>query len=132
MKILLILGLLLAILFIISCRSEQESHLAGIEVEGIDVAGFDQLRLEENRVLIDVRTPKEIAEGKVSNAIEIDVKSKNFLQEIKELDKDKPYLVYCRSGKRGKKACQILISEGFSDVVNLDGGYNAWLKENQK
>ena len=128
MRISLIQGLLLAFLFIISCRPKQDDHLAGIEVENVDVTGFDQLRLEGKRVVIDVRTPKEIGKGKISNAVEIDVKSKNFLEEIKQLDKNKSYLVYCRSGKRGKKACQIMLSEGFSDVVNLEGGYNMWSK----
>ncbi|MGY0407164.1 MAG: rhodanese-like domain-containing protein, partial [Polaribacter sp.] len=44
-------------------------------------------------------------------------------------DKDKLVYVYCRTGKRGCKACKILKKHGF-DAVNILGGYAQWKKEN--
>ena len=41
-----------------------------------------------------------------------------------ELDKNQPYYVICRSGKRSARACQFLEEEGY-DVTNVQGGMNA-------
>jgi rhodanese-related sulfurtransferase len=89
--------------------------------------------MEENPdvVLLDVRTPKETANGKIKNAKEIDVLDASFSTKIKQLDKSKPYLVYCRSGGRSVKACNILFKNGFEDLYNLKGGYNAWSRVNK-
>ena len=41
-------------------------------------------------------------------------------------DKNKIYLVYCRSGSRSVAACQILESVGIKNVYNLTGGISSW------
>ncbi|MDX9705640.1 MAG: rhodanese-like domain-containing protein [Weeksellaceae bacterium] len=75
-------------------------------------------------ILLDVRTPEEFAEGHIPNAINLDVNSENFDSKIKELDPDKTYYVYCRSGKRSTKAVNKLHQEGFHDLVHLKDGYS--------
>lgn len=75
-----------------------------------------------NVVVIDVRTPAEFASGHVANAVNIDVESGNFEQEISALDKSKTYALYCRSGRRSASASGIMSDAGFTSIVNLDGG----------
>lgn len=78
--------------------------------------------------LLDVRTTGEFAEGHIVNAINIDVKSSNFKENIlKRLDKKRVVYVYCRSGRRSMVAAEILAKEGFS-VINLNGGIMDWIK----
>lgn len=46
-----------------------------------------------------------------------------------KLDRDKKYLVYCRSGKRSKSAQEIMKELGFKEVINMTGGFMDWEKE---
>jgi rhodanese-related sulfurtransferase len=86
-----------------------------------------QFSKEENAVIIDARTPAECETGIVENAIMIDfLQPELFLEEIKKLDKSKPYYMYCRSGNRSGQACQIMDNLGFSKTINLIGGMNEW------
>ena len=81
----------------------------------------------ENKSIIDVRTPQECASGMIENARPIDFFNANFfMTAIDELDKDKSYFVYCRSGNRSFQACQIMLSKGIENVYNLAGGMMEW------
>lgn len=92
----------------------------------LNVEQFKAKMTEENIVILDVRTPEETAEGKIAGAIEIDYRNDSFEQKIAELDKDKTYLVYCRSGGRSLSACEHMASQDFKNLNNLLGGYTAW------
>jgi len=48
-------------------------------------------------IFLDVRTPEEIADGHIPGAAMADVKASNFEEEIKQLDPNKEYVVYCSS-----------------------------------
>lgn len=86
-----------------------------------------QLENDDNAVVIDVRTDDEVAEGIIANAIHIDIyKGQEFVNEIEELDKDKNYYVYCRSGNRSGQACNIMDQLGFENAYNLEGGILEW------
>jgi rhodanese-related sulfurtransferase len=80
-----------------------------------------------NPVVIDVRTPAEFAEGHIYRAVNIDVNSVTFKDEISSLDKDFTIIVYCQSGVRSTKARQIMEELGFKYVINMTGGYGAWV-----
>jgi len=77
-------------------------------------------------VILDVRTPQEFADGYVANAINIDFRSATFRDELDALDKEKTYLIYCRSGNRSGQALGIMDELGFLEVYNLSGGISAW------
>ncbi|WKK79493.1 rhodanese-like domain-containing protein [Marivirga arenosa] len=87
---------------------------------------FDKLSKEPNTEIIDVRTPAEKEEGFIEGAKMINIMGPDFANEINALDKDKTYLVYCRSGNRSGTACGFMASNGFDKLYNLDGGINAW------
>lgn len=76
--------------------------------------------------LVDVRTPQEYAQGKIKNAVNIDVTSSSFERSIQALDKSKPVYIYCRSGSRSRTAAQKMIELGFTQVIDLRGGYLSW------
>jgi len=77
-------------------------------------------------VVLDVREDKEIQGGKITGAKHITLGQ--LSSRIVELgsDKQKPILVYCRSGSRSSHACQIITKAGYEDVSNLAGGILAW------
>lgn len=97
-------------------------------IQQIDVLGFQNKMKAENTVILDVRTPAEVQEGMIEGAIAIDISASNFEKKVGELDKDKTYLVYCQSGGRSNRACEIMAHIGFKDLYNLKGGYMGWPK----
>ena len=44
-------------------------------------------------------------------------------------DKNKPIIIHCRSGKRSLNACMFLLSQGYSDLTNVEGGILGWINE---
>ncbi|EDY84428.1 rhodanese-like domain protein [Verrucomicrobiia bacterium DG1235] len=100
--------------------------LANAETEQANASRFAKLIEAEDTLLIDFRTPNEIAQGKIPNALEIDFFSKELSAKLAELPKDKKLLLYCRSGNRSSKAAKLLDEKGYKDLVNLVGGIGAW------
>lgn len=72
-------------------------------------------------IIIDARTPDEFATEHVKGAKNIDVTSPSFTEQIKKLDKNKEYKVYCRSGNRSGRAASIMKDAGFKKVTNIGG-----------
>jgi len=82
-----------------------------------------------NLHLIDVRTPAEFASGHIVSAVNIDYESLDFGQNIDKLDKEAYYIVYCRTGARSAAASQIMLKQGFSQIINMTGGITNWINE---
>ncbi len=75
-------------------------------------------------LVLDVRSEKEHAAGKIDSAINIPV---DVLREnLGRIPKDRPIVVHCAVGYRGYVAERILKQNGFVNVRNLTGGYRAW------
>lgn len=91
----------------------------------INVDEFNS-KLEENVILIDIRTLDEFNSGHIDDAINIDFYSPLFRSELNALDKNKTYLIYCRTGSRTSQAMNIMKSHGFVEVYELNGGITAW------
>ncbi len=75
---------------------------------------------------LDVREPEEAAQGVLPQALHI---PRGFLElrvESAIPDRSTPIVVYCASGVRSLLAAKTLRSMGYSDVVSLQGGFNAW------
>ena len=82
-----------------------------------------------NFVIIDIRTAEEYASGYIENAINLDYYAATFTEELDKLDKDKTYLIYCRSGRRAGSALEIIRELGFRRVYNILGGITQWEAE---
>jgi rhodanese-related sulfurtransferase len=80
-------------------------------------------------VIIDVRTPEEFAKGHIENAINIDFRSKTFRDDLDRLDKNKTYLIYCRSGRRSGLSIPTMKELDFRAVYHLLGGIIHWKAE---
>lgn len=77
-------------------------------------------KLEEDYILVDVRTEIEYRMGHFEESVNIPID--DLRQRLHELDKSKTIVVYCRVGMRGYIAERILIQNGFK-VYNITGGY---------
>ncbi len=77
-------------------------------------------------VIIDVRTPEEYNVGYIEGAVNIDFNSEDIREQLNALDKDKAYLIYCRSGRRSASARDIMSELGFKEVYNMSGGILEW------
>lgn len=76
--------------------------------------------LDQQAVLLDVRSPQEFASGHIDNAknIPLDVLATRANRELKT---SAPLIVYCASGMRSRAAVGVLNSQGFNQVVNGGG-----------
>ena len=93
----------------------------------VSVETFEKMSKKKRKtVILDVRTPEEVAEGHLAGAKNIDVQNELFQQNIEQLDKNKTYLLYCRSGKRTAVAGAKMKAAGFKKVYMLDGGITSW------
>ena len=88
-----------------------------------------RLAANEELTLVDVRTEEEVAQGMIPNAIHINFFSPDFMNKIDELEKDKTYVMVCRSGARSGQACLQMMGLGFDKVYNLEGGMLGWTGE---
>lgn len=87
----------------------------------------EDLKADDNAVILDVRTEEEVNQGKIANSINIDFhKGQEFLEELEKLDKSKNYYVYCRSGARSANTCAVMNQMGFENTYNLVGGILQW------
>lgn len=99
------------------------------KVKEIDANKFEALSKEPNVMILDVRTPGEVASGNIKGAKNIDFMDSGFMSKVDSLDKNMTYLIYCKAGGRSAKAAAALNSVGFKSTYSLDGGITAWQEE---
>jgi len=75
--------------------------------------------------LIDVRAEIEFAERHVQSSINVPF-DELHPQSLMESRKENPVYIICKKGVRSRKACQTIIDAGYSNVVNIAGGIDAW------
>ena len=80
-------------------------------------------------VILDVRTAQEYVLGHLKGSINLDFKSPSFRDEIARLDRDKAYLLYCRTGNRSGRVIVLMSSLGFKELYNLTKGIEQWQRE---
>ena len=96
-------------------------------VNEIDSLGLkDRMRAGEDILLVDIRTPQEIIQAAIPNAIFIHMHLLPL--RLDELPRDRDIVLYCRSGARSYHACQYLAQQGFANAINLRGGIIAWAR----
>ena len=111
--------------FLASCQAQQPS------ASNISAADFQKAIAKEGVQLLDVRTQEEFNAGYIANALWADWnQQEQFKERVAALDKSKPLYVYCLSGGRSGNAQKWLMDNGFSQVINLNGGINAWRQAN--
>jgi rhodanese-related sulfurtransferase len=116
---------------LVACDDSED--VAGNQMAGfVDVTAAEAFDLIEKNsgnpdfIILDVRTQKEFDEGYIQNAILINFYAETFRENLDKLDKNKIYLLYCRSGNRSGQTLEIMSQLGFSSVYHLMGGINSW------
>lgn len=103
-------------------------YISGCQLDNpeISISAKEFLMLDETSesIIVDVRTDSEYQAGHVENAILISLHNRDFMEKIRDLDKDKTYYVYCKSGLRSRSAVNKMKKEGFPKVYNIRGGIN--------
>ena len=86
----------------------------------------ETLTTSEHPIVIDVRTEREWQGGSIEHSLNIPLP--HLTERLEEIPKDYPVVVQCASGYRSSIAASVLKSEGFTQVMDLVGGYDAWVK----
>ncbi|GJL85925.1 MAG: molybdenum cofactor biosynthesis protein MoeB [Micavibrio sp.] len=88
----------------------------------------EQAKKNEGALIIDVRETEEWGAGHIHDAKHIAL-STLMQGTIPDLPTDCEIILYCQKGKRGEHAAQILKTQGYLNVNNMVGGYEAWLSD---
>ncbi len=105
------------------CKGQADSSLK------VEAVVFNKGMHQENVQLLDVRTAAEYKSGHIKNSLQADWNDKTqFSDRIQFVDKDKPVYIYCLAGGRSTAAADWMRKNGFTRVVELSGGINAWKK----
>ncbi|MDX1881975.1 MBL fold metallo-hydrolase [Mycolicibacterium sp. 120270] len=90
----------------------------------VSVQQLDRLLAENAVSVIDIRNPGERDVGAIPGSIHIPLAQ--LRMRMGEIATDKPIVVHCAGGWRSSVAASLLRAQGFEDVSDLVGGYNAW------
>jgi rhodanese-related sulfurtransferase len=118
--------LLFSIVLLILCLACKQEAAKG-EIQVVSSEEMKDLLSLEDVQLVDVRTPEEYKEGFISGFQNIDFLSPTFEADILKLDKEKPVILYCRSGGRSANCAQKMVEAGFVKIYDLDGGITKWM-----
>ena len=106
---------------LLGCTAQQQNF------ESLNVEAFEKAISDTSVVRLDVRSIDEYASGHIAKAINIDVMKDDFTTKATSLlPKDKTIALYCRSGRRSKKAAGILVENGYK-VIELNSGISGWI-----
>lgn len=121
--------LLISISFL-NCAQDKKTEKSN---ETVEIISIDKLEKADNTIqLIDVRTPEEYKDGYIKDAININFKDDDFIDQVSKLDKDKPIYVYCMVGGRSGQSAAQLKEAGFKKVYDFKGGFKQWKAEGKK
>jgi len=85
---------------------------------------------DPNLIILDVRTPWEFSDGHIERAENLDFTDPDFSEMVKNLDKDRIYIIYCKSGNRSKKVMELFRNFGFINLYSIKGGFEGWKSSN--
>ena len=111
-----------------SCQAQQDQNITALSPK--EASKLIETRTgDSDFIILDIRTPGEYQSGHLKDAIIIDYYSKSFADEIGRLDKEKSYLVYCRSGNRSARSMDLFNKLKFQKIYHLSSGIKSWISE---
>lgn len=125
----------LLVIVALGCAKKADDNKSEVTVVDSEIVISETISAEEfqrrlsedsNGVLLDVRTPEEVAGGQIEGATNIDFRAPDFAEKVGQLDKTKTYYLYCAGGGRSRRAADAMKSLEFKKVYDLDGGFNGW------
>jgi len=97
-------------------------------LEGFPITPLPQLTVDDldGTAILDVRRAAEFWEGHVTGAENVPLDE--LPDRLAEIDRDHPLAVICAGGYRSSIACSLLARAGFTNVINVQGGTEAWMR----
>jgi rhodanese-related sulfurtransferase len=113
-------------LSLVACKGQSPTPVK------LNAGEFEKAIEAGNVQVLDVRTAGEFKTGHLKNALQADWNNQQqFTERIQYVDKDKPVYIYCLAGGRSTAAANWMRNNGYKNVVELEGGINAWKRENK-
>jgi rhodanese-related sulfurtransferase len=124
-----ILVVIICLGFVLTSQSDPDSkHITAISAkEAAEL--IDKHDEERGFVILDIRTPGEFKSGHLAESVLIDFYSQTFAENLSRLNKEKTYLIYCRSGNRSSKSLEIFKKLKFQKVYHMASGIRSWQSE---
>ena len=113
--------LLLAVMMLTACGQANENDQEAVYVNITAEEAKQIMDSEEGYIILDVRTQEEYDQGHIHGAVLIPNTEIEARAEDELPDKDQLILVYCRSGNRSKKAAEILVELGYTNIKEFGG-----------
>ena len=115
--------------FVLPSLSAQDSTriIAVSAKEAADL--IDKHNGDSDFAILDIRTPGEFQSGHLQSAILIDFYSQTFADRLSRLDKEKKFLIYCRSGNRSTRSLEIFKKLKFQKIYHMANGISTWKSE---
>jgi rhodanese-related sulfurtransferase len=86
--------------------------------------------MNQGALVIDLRSKELYDAGHIVDARNVPVGELESQADALKKWRDKSVITYCDSGTDGASAARALMKLGFTKVFNLQGGLNAWVKDN--
>lgn len=120
--------LFLVLVLLASCANEQaKKETVPGEYTLLSAGAFHvKSQAMPEAIILDVRSAKEVALGKIEGAVTKNYFDKDFSDFLSKLDKEKPVFIYSQFGQQSSKAAAVMIRNGFRTVMDLQGGFEAW------
>ncbi|PKB15970.1 thioredoxin domain-containing protein [Flavobacterium sp. 5] len=88
---------------------------------------YAKVKEQQKPQIIDARSPEEFAINHVEGAVNFNLESKNYAENVARLDKSKPVFIYSIAAYRSSLLGDELVKNGFSEAHVLEGGIAAWI-----
>ena len=88
---------------------------------------YTKVKEQKNPQIIDARGPEEFATNHINGAVNFNLESENYAQNVAKLDKSKPVFIYSIGSGRSGQLANELLKNGFSEVHDLKGGIAGWI-----
>lgn len=102
------------------------SSLEGLALESQQPVSLQEAQNLKEAFVLDVRTQAEFEAGHIAGATQIH--AGRLMHNLERIPKDRLVLVHCQSGARSAAAVSALRAAGFNNLLELEGGYDAWTK----
>ena len=113
-----------------ACSEKTTPESSAINVVDVQPDEAAKRLSNESIVVLDVRTPEEVAMGRIPGSININITGPDFAEGIAKLDPSKTYMVHCAAGSvggRSRRSIDALDLIGVKNVYHLEDGFAGWL-----
>ncbi len=89
-------------------------------------SAWELIKKEPEITILDIRPNADFKREHIPGSVNLDYDGHQFPSKVEKLDKDQPYIIYCKSGVRGGYFLEKMRESGFVGAYNILGGFVAW------